>query len=248
VANPFDLNADYGQLEYDHTKTFNVSFSYKLPKPIHNNVLVGEVVNGWQVSGYTTYEDGVPYQAGSPAMNATYNQLKDASGNNLQTFQMPDGQYTQGIGYSEWVGSSRPENSLQPVLTCDPRKGLHAHQRFNPNCFAAPMPPSVGFYGQVGQAIWPYVRTPSYFGSDLAIFKAFKVTEAQRFEIRISATNWLNHPNSAFGIAGNSDNQLTFTGVSTSSGLVRNSNAATTGVPLDKEGYRWMQFAGKYYF
>jgi len=248
VVNPFDLNANYGPLEYDHTKTFNVSFSYKLPKPIHNNLLLGEVVNGWQVSGYTTYEDGVPYQTTSPNMNATYNQLKDSSGNILQTFTMPDGLQTQAIGYSTWIGSPRPENGLQPVLVCDPRQGLHSHQRFNPNCFVAPMPPSVGNYGQVGQSVWPYIRTPSYFGSDLAIFKAFKVTESQRFEVRISATNWLNHPNSAFGIAGTSDNQLTFNGVSTSSGLVYNSNAATTGVPLDKEGYRWMQFAGKYYF
>jgi hypothetical protein len=248
VVNPFDLAANYGQLEYDHTKTFNVSFSYKLPKPVHNNVLLGEVVNGWQVSGYTTYEDGVPYQTTAPAGNATYNQLKDASGNILQTFTMPDGLQTQSIGYTTWIGTGRPENSLQPVLTCDPRKGLHSHQRFNPNCFVAPMPPSIGNYGQVGQSIWPYVRTPGYLGSDLAIFKAFKITEAQRFEVRISATNWLNHPNAAFSIAGNSDNQLTFSGVSTSSGLVHNSNAATTGVPLDKEGYRWMQFAGKYYF
>ena len=50
VVNPFDLDANYGPLAYDHTKTFNVSFSYKLPKPIHNNLALGEVVNGWQIS------------------------------------------------------------------------------------------------------------------------------------------------------------------------------------------------------
>jgi hypothetical protein len=41
VVNPFNLNSNYGALEYDHTKTFNVSFSYKLPKPIHNNFILG---------------------------------------------------------------------------------------------------------------------------------------------------------------------------------------------------------------
>jgi hypothetical protein len=253
VVNPFSLDSNYGPLEYDHTKTFNVSFSYKLPKPIHNNLLLGEAVNGWQLSGYTTYEDGVPMQTTSPNMNATYNQLKDANGNFLQTFTLPDSttanpMLTNAIGWSEWFGTNQAENSLQPVLTCDPRNGLHAHQRFNPNCFAAPLPPSQGKYGQMGQIIWPYIRTPSYFGSDLAIFKAFKITEAQRFEVRVSATNWLNHPNSQFGLNGNSDNQLTYAGVSTSSGLVYNSNSATTGIPQAKVGYRWMQFAGKYYF
>ena len=115
-------------------------------------------------------------------------------------------------------------------------------------CFAAPLPPSLGINGVQGQTIWPYIKTPHYWGSDLAVFKAFRVTDAQRVEIRISATNWLNHPNAAFGINGNADNQLTFTGVSTASGMSFNNNSSTTGTPAAKTGYRWMQFAAKYYF
>lgn len=248
VVDPFNLGNNYGQLEYDHTKTFNLSFSYKLPKPIHNNWALGEIVNGWQVSNYTTYEDGAPYQTTSPNMNATYNQSLNSVGFPTQTFTMPDGQLTQAIGWSEWFGSNQAENGLQPILTCDPRKGLGKGQYFNPKCFAAPLPPSLGQYGVQGQTIWPYIKTPHYWGSDLAVFKAFRVTDAQRVEIRISATNWLNHPNAAFGINGNADNQLTFTGVSTASGMSFNNNSSTTGTPAAKTGYRWMQFAAKYYF
>jgi hypothetical protein len=141
------------------------------------------------------------------------------------------------------------------VLTCDPRKGLAKGQYFNPNCFAAPNVPTATTWGQNGQTIWPYIRTPHYIGSDLAIFKAFKITEAQRFEIRVSATNWLNHPNAGFGINGNSDNQLLFNGIpgignpgTNADGSVTNTNTSTTGTPAAKLGYRWMQFAGKYYF
>jgi hypothetical protein len=129
------------------------------------------------------------------------------------------------------------------VLICDPRKGLIKGQYFNPNCFAAPLPPTATTNGQAGQTIWPYIRTPHYFGSDLAIFKAFRVTDAQRVEVRVSATNWLNHPNAAFGIAGTSDNSLLFNGLST-----MNSNSSTSGIPQNKNGYRWIQFAAKYYF
>jgi len=264
VVNPFNLDANYGPLAYDHTKVFNFSASYKLPKPIHNNVVIGEIVNGWQVSNYTTYEDGSPLQSNNPNMNSGFNQQKDASGNILQTFTMPipatamatdsngkrvvAGNTTQAINTSTWFGSSQYENGIQPVLVCDPRKGLKSGQYFNPACFVAPTPPSATTWGQVGQAVWPYIRNPHYFGSDLAVFKAFRVTDAQRVEIRISATNWLNHPNAAFGINGNSDNQLVFSGVSTGSTVVQNSNSATTGIPQAKQGYRWMQFAAKYYF
>jgi len=246
----YSLAANYGTLEYDHTKTFNVSFSYKLPKPIHNNFLLGEAVNGWQVSGYTTYEDGAPYQPSSGGeMNAQFNTHKDKNGNPDQWFVMPDGLVTQAISNSVWFGSGDGPN-LMPILTCDPRHFVKklVGQRFDPSCFAAPFPPTASSFGQQGQFVWPYIRNPAYFGSDLAVFKAFKVTESQRFEVRISATNWLNHPNGQFGVAGNADNQLSFNGVSTGFGLANNVNAATTGAPQNKVGYRWMQFAGKYYF
>jgi Carboxypeptidase regulatory-like domain/TonB-dependent Receptor Plug Domain len=270
VINPFNLDANYGPLGYDHTKVFNLSFSYKLPKPIHNNMILGAVVNGWQISNYTTYQDGANYQANSPNMNAAYQQYQckgptdpypgctgqSAGATTTQptiiTMPMPatavGGNTTESIGNNTWYGSNQYENGLQPVVVCDPRKHLLKGQYFNPNCFAAPLPPTSTSFGQVGQTIWPYIRTPHYFGSDLAVFKAFRVTDSQRVEIRISATNFLNHPNAQFGIGGNSDNQLVFNGVSTGQSLVYNSQAATTGIPQNKQGYRWMQFAAKYYF
>jgi len=114
AVDPFNLDANYGQLDYDHTKTFNISFSYKLPKPIHNNALLGQVVNGWQITNYTTYEDGAPYQPSSNGvMNATYNQEKNSAGVVQQTFTMPSGLQTQAIGYSTWIGTPRPENAIK---------------------------------------------------------------------------------------------------------------------------------------
>jgi hypothetical protein len=41
---------------------------------------------------------------------------------------------------------------------------------------------------------------------------------------------------------------LLFNGLSSGSTLVRNTNTSTTGIPQNKVGYRWMQFAAKYYF
>jgi hypothetical protein len=242
VINPFSLASNYGPLEYDHTKTLNVSFSYKLPKPIHSNVLAEGLVNGWQLSGYTTYEDGAPYQATSNGnMNTSYNV-------NPTPFTTPGGWQDDHLDPAVWEGTNQPENGLQPELICDPRKGTRSGQYFNVSCFASPMGPTATTYGQMGQIIWPYIRAPHYIGSDLAVFKAFRVTDAQRVEIRVSATNWLNHPNALFGQNGNSDNSLLFNGASTGSALVLNSNESTTGVPSTKSGYRWMQFAAKYYF
>jgi hypothetical protein len=251
LVDPFVLANNYGPLGYDHTKVFNLSFTYKLPKPIHGNWALGQLINGWELSNYTTYQDGSPYQTTQRNMQAVYN------GNFLDTnhpenphqdyITMPNGHQTTAISTSSWFGTDEYPG-LMPLLTCDPRKHLMKNQYFNPNCFAAPLPPTATSYGVQGQWIWPYIRTPHYFGSDLAIFKAFRVNDSQRFEVRVSATNWLNHPNAGFGVNGGSDNQLIFNGYSTAQALVYNHNQSTTGIPAAKQGYRWMQFAGKYYF
>jgi hypothetical protein len=244
VLDPFALSPNYGPLGYDHTKVFNVSFSYKLPNPIHGNALLAAPVNGWQLSGYTTYQDGSNLQSTNPVLNATYNTVATQA-----PFTMPSGQQSNSPSTSTFFGTNEFPNALMPILICNPSKGLAKGQKFNPNCFASPLPPTATTAGTQGQYIWPYMRNPHYWGSDLAIFKAFKVTEAQRFEIRVSATNWLNHPNAAFDLSGsNADDKLIFNGFSTGSAMVTNSNTSTTGTPAAKVGYRWMQFAGKYYF
>lgn len=258
VLNPFNLADNYGPLGYDHTKIFNVSFSYKLPSPIHGNWLIGQAVNGWQVSGYTTYQDGSPYQAVNPVMNVDYSLVKfynpklgpndPANLGTVQPVTMPNGHQAAGMSTSTWFGTDEFPNALIPILTCDPRVGLKKGQFFNPNCFAAPLPPTATSVGQQGQWIWPYIRTPHYVGSDLAVFKAFRINDSQRIEARVSATNWLNHPNQAFGLAGTTDNKLQFDSYSTGAAWARNVNSVTTGTPLAKSGFRWIQFAAKYYF
>jgi hypothetical protein len=249
---PFNLDTNYGPLAYDHTKVFNLSFSYKLPSPIHGNAFLAAPVNGWQLSGYTTYQDGANFQASNPVLNATYNgNWYDVKSNptGQKPVIMPNGLPAEGINTSVWFGTTEYANALIPIVTCNPAKGLKKNQQFNPNCFAAPLPPTATTFGQQGQNIWPYFRNPAYIGSDMAVFKAFRINDSQRIEARISATNWLNHPNAQFNLSGTStDDKLIFTGYSTGSALSTNTNTSTTGTPIAKSGYRWMQFAAKYYF
>ena len=267
---PYILRNNYGPLAFDHTKIYNLSASYKLPSPIHHNAFLGQVVNGWQLSTYTTYQDGGPLQGNIPALNMNYRQHICTSAsdpwagcsdpktggagstqNSTITLPIPasalGGNTSYAINTQNWLGSNEfPQ--LMPVLTCDPRVHLAKGQYFNPNCFRAPLPPTATTLGERGQNIWPYARTPHYFGSDLAIFKAFRVNDSQRFEARVSATNWLNHPNAYFGGGNNSDDTLLFNGLASGSQTITNSQAGTTGTPAFKTGFRWIQFAGKYYF
>ncbi len=56
AVDPFNLKNNYGPLAYDHTHILNLTYVWNLPKPIHGNALLAGAVNGWQFSGYTTYQ------------------------------------------------------------------------------------------------------------------------------------------------------------------------------------------------
>jgi hypothetical protein len=236
VVDPFSLKNNYGTLAYDHTHILNLSYVWNLPKPIHGNPLLSGAVNGWQVSGYTTYQSGAPLQ---PNLNGNLNAQWPGGLPPGSQITLPNGLLANAVNPSTWFGTNAI-NNLLPVVVCDPRNH-RGGQYFNPNCFAAPA------YGQQGSLVWPYVRGPGYFDSDLGIFKNFQITERQKVQFRLSALNFLNHPLPQFGLAGNGDQQLSFVG---NNGTLSqfNTNATTTGKPAFKTGSRTLTFALKYYF
>jgi hypothetical protein len=211
VMDPFSLRNNYGPLAYDHTHIVNGTFSWNLPKFIHGHRALESAINGWQLSGYTTYQSGAELQSNLVNLNAAYaggltmptNALPDLPDNSIR---LPNGLAAVNVSPQTWFGVSANNKgfNLMPTLTCNPAKGLKSGQSFNPSCFGMPA------YGQQGPYLWPYMRGPAYFDSDLAIFKNFQITERQKLQFRMQAVNWLNHPISQFGLAGNTDERLSF--------------------------------------
>ncbi len=267
AVDPFILHNNYGTLAYDHTHIVNLTYNWSLPSPIHSKGLalkvVGGAINGWKLSGYTTFQSGAPLQpALNGSMNATY-----AGGLTVPTLAhpnlpnnavtLPNGLLANSITPSTWLGTFA-YNVLVPALSCDPTKGLKKGYYFNPNCFTTPA------YGTQGQSIMPYMRNPAYFDTDLGIYKDFHITTTRYIEFRVTATNWINHPLPQFGLANQNDEALNFqqttnascsgctnangTPIQVISEAATNQNAQTTGKPAFKTGARFVLFAAKFYF
>jgi hypothetical protein len=219
----YALAQNYGTLAYDHTHIFNAAYVVNLPSPIHGNKFAGGVVNGWEFSGITQLQSGPPLQPNTNGLNVSFGNNANGTTSN-QTY----------LGTT-----SQP---LLPVLTCDPRNGLKSGQYFNPNCFAPPAP------GQVGNIIWPYIKGPALFNSDLSLYKNFKFREKQKIQVRFEAFNFLNHPLPEFNATtGNPDTTLRF---SNSAGnlTTTNQNSITSGTPLYTVNRRVIEFAIRYMF
>jgi hypothetical protein len=270
VVDPFSIKNNYGTLAYDHTHILNFAYVWNTPNLIHGNKFTGGAVNGWQISGYTTFQSGEPLQPNlNGNLNATYaggltTPLVGAPDLPDNTILLPNGLHSNSVNSSTWFGTSSV-NGIMPTLICDPRKHSSGTY-FNPNCFGMPA------YGQQGALVWPDIRGPAYFDSDLGLYKSFKITESQSVQFRVSATNFLNHPLPTFNLAGNNDERLDFTARSTmtensasecallNNGAAApcqvnivgisptNTNTGLTGKPAFKNGSRQVTFALKYYF
>ncbi|WP_353071742.1 TonB-dependent receptor [Tunturiibacter gelidoferens] len=167
----FNVAGNYGVLNIDRPHVVNTSYAFDLGSPIHGHLLAGGLVNGWTLSGTTTWQSGGNLQA-----------------NTSQNLGLTIENTTLGhtVGSSTFYGT--PFNSVLPVTICNPTAGLKHNQHVNLDCFTAPQ------IGQVGDRQAPYLSGPSYFDSDLGIYKSFHVTEHQALQIRGSAFNFLNHP------------------------------------------------------
>jgi hypothetical protein len=222
---PFKQSNNYGVLAYDHSQIFNFAYVIHLGNPVKENKILGGVTNGWELSGVTQLQSGAPIQPNSGGtLNVSWGTLPGGS----------------SVSNSSYLGTNAI--TLVPLVTCDPRKGLGSGQYFNPNCFA---PPPVG---QNGTIIWPYIHGPHYLNSDLSLYKNFKIGEgAKKFQFRLQAFNFLNHPNPQFGANGNNDLTLKF---QDSNGVLTqtNQNSQTTGKPLFSVGDRLVELAVKFYF
>jgi len=225
IVDPFNIDKNYGVLAYDHTQIFNASYVVHVPSLVRNPLL-GQVTNGWVVSGITQAQSGPPLQSNSNRMN-----------------------FSSAVGIADVLGT--PDAISMPRLTCNPKSNLKSGQYFNPACFAPPIAgtpatsSTQAVLGTNGPNQWPYLRGPAFVSSDLAIFKDFKVRNRHTIEFRASAFNFLNHKLKQFG-TGN-DVQMIMSASSTSStGFTL--PTGFNGKPAGITGRRVMECALKYSF
>jgi len=100
---------------------------WNLPKFIHGNRVLAGAVNGWQLSGYTTYQAARYFNQHGWKHERWFSRV--ALRHRLwarRIFRttlslLANGLYANAMNPSTWFGSSS-YNLLQPVVTCDPRK------------------------------------------------------------------------------------------------------------------------------
>ncbi len=247
---PFDpRHRSYGVLAYDRTHILNLSYNYQAPDLTQKGGVLGGILNGWQISGITTWASGVPISIGFAG---------DIASMGIPWWGTPD-----HVGYRVQNQASAG-SSITPLLTCNPALGgtKVGQKILDVNCFGIPA------FGQSGPFVPPYyIRTPSRANFDISVFKNFPIGKGSK-KVQIRA-GFFNIFNQAVPSVGGQDMDLT---------LQTTCNVRVNGVPngvggtsdnvcdptkgfsytqntLDnfgkivlKRGHRVVEFAAKLYF
>jgi carboxypeptidase family protein/TonB-dependent receptor-like protein len=176
-ADPVDTRGrSWGVLPFDRTHVFNLSYNYTLPKLARGMLdkgVVRGVLDGWQISGITTFQSGTPIRLRFAGDLPT--------ANNAVAWFGTDAFNTAGEGQS--VGPITPIYLKNPSIS-----GSKLGEKIlDINALGVPT------FGDSGPSQPPfYIRTPSRSNFDVSFFKNFVISENQKLQFRAGFFNLFN--------------------------------------------------------
>ncbi|MGH9534317.1 MAG: carboxypeptidase regulatory-like domain-containing protein [Terriglobales bacterium] len=172
----YDIGLEYGPANFQRSQVLALSYIYQLPFLRAGHGWVSTAFGGWEVSGITTIESGLPvtvYQFNDPF---NCDQIVAAG------VACPAGTYPGGIGILPSAVVPRPD------VTGLPNDGPQtAEQWFNTSVFT----PAVGHFGNAGNGV---VYGPGLDDWDIALLKNFRVHENYNLQLRGECFNAWNAP------------------------------------------------------
>jgi len=199
-ANPYAVRpGNYGVASIDRPFVFNASYTYQTGDFTHWGTIGHILLSGWTISGISTW------QAGGSLLADLGNSVPNFGLTETYSNNPPTNGVTNGISQATYYGTDESGLAIQPVLTCNPNKGLAKYQRIQLKCFAAPTIAGNNEIGEFGGQKYPYMSMGSYFDNDLALYRTIHIHNTQNIQFRISAFDWLNHALPEFSSA----NQVT---------------------------------------
>jgi hypothetical protein len=159
----YNLSNNRASSNFDQRHILNISYVYDLPFFNKSSGLKKAMLGGWQWSGITTFQSGIPF-----------NVTNSVFGDNA------------GVGNSIGAGS-HPDLVGNPHATpCQASAGFGPFL-FDPCAFAAPRGLT---FGNVGRNT---LNLPHRSQFDMGLFKRFPIKEAMAFEFRWETFNTFNH-------------------------------------------------------
>ena len=233
-ADPIDTRGrSWGVLPFDRTHVFNLSYNYSIPDLARggfDNIVTRGILNGWQMSGITTVQSGIPIRLRFTG--------DIASADTAQAWYGSDAFNGTNAGAS--LGA------VTPIYLRNPQVGGTALNSFAYDLGALAIPS----FPNSGPSQPPfYIRTPGRSNFDISFFKNFNIDEHKRIQFRTGFFNVFNqaYPTQINVAATNASGSDIFLALDTrcitrltAAQALPTGNGANTATPCDPTGgYRF---------
>jgi len=179
VPDTYDVSTLWGPSEFDARHILVINYLYDLPFFKNRSTVPGKLLGGWQISGVTQFQTGLPCGAAHAS---------DYAGVGL------DSNFGCGVNGQYWGVNGTPRiigtfgSSGQWFATKNPDGS---------SIFSAP--PAGTF---TTERVRDLIYQPGFQNWNLGLFKAFPIDEQRGFQFRAEAFNFINHPNWGGGSGG----------------------------------------------
>lgn len=175
--NIYDARLSRGDSAFDARHRFVASYDYELPHVRNwNNAFVKYVVNGWRISGITTFQTGFPFTPFDTGLRSLT---------------------CSALNY---YGCSDGPNGIGAITTFDPRNSSIVNKVVNPSNTAAlpnywfdPNQFSRQTFGLFGTSGRNSIHGPGINNTDISLQKEVQFSEARKLQLRVEAYNVFNH-------------------------------------------------------
>jgi hypothetical protein len=164
ILNPVDPARSRSLSTFDARHRIVVSYYWEFPKSRFSGVS-GQIMNGWAVSGITTFQTGFPIRITSSADNELMYSFD---------FELP----------------GQPDQ-LKPFKTLRPQS--NGHYFFDPTTFTQDTTIDPSLFGRIGNAPRTICCGPHISNTDFALLKTFKISDTKRVDFRAELFNLFNH-------------------------------------------------------
>jgi hypothetical protein len=176
VPNAYNLRSNWASSNFDERHLVNISYIYDLPlQPMFTGKRQGSTgpLAGWQLSGITVFQSGVPFSVVNQGDVATGVSVLDNAGvaSGLGIGSYPD---IVGSAHTNLPAGGNNGASFGPLL-------------LNPGAFVAARGLTFGNAGRNA------LNNPSRWNFDLSLFKNVRVREGQSVQLRVESFNLFNH-------------------------------------------------------
>ena len=181
VPDTYDTSMLWGPSEFDARHILVINYLYQLPFFRHQSGFLGKALGGWQISGISQFQTGLPCSVAGANDYTAGPKGSGISGVGL------DSNFGCGVNGQYWVVNGHPKI----IGTFGPNGQWFSTT--NPDGSPIFTQPAPGTFNT--QRVRNLIYQPGFQNWNLGLFKAIPVNERFRFQFRAEAFNVWNHPN-----------------------------------------------------